>query len=135
MAQLAAINQKPMLVKGWKIDHLTSPTRWNPLTTISGFIPSYTHLQPWLDRVCWGYNYLITRGAPCCMTPKPHPQHLPPGNNRCIQPMAHLRCGRRLPKASVLGELVKRPRVFMGMDTEKPRWLNFLLENEDLEFW
>ena len=23
-----------------------------------GFIPSYTHLQPWLNRVCWGYNYL-----------------------------------------------------------------------------
>ena len=31
-----------------------------------GFIPSYTHLQPWLNRVCWGYNYLITRGAPSC---------------------------------------------------------------------
>ena len=30
-------------------------------------IPSYTHLQPWLNRVCWGYNYLITRGAPSCM--------------------------------------------------------------------
>ena len=27
-----------------------------------GFIPSYTHLQPWLNRVCWGYNYLITKG-------------------------------------------------------------------------
>ena len=24
-------------------------------------IPGYTHLQPWLNRVCWGYNYLITR--------------------------------------------------------------------------
>ena len=35
--------------------------------TVSGFIPSYTHLQPWLDRVCWGYNYLITRGAPSCL--------------------------------------------------------------------
>ena len=34
---------------------------------ISGFIPSYTHLQPWLNRVCWGYNYLITRGAPSCI--------------------------------------------------------------------
>ena len=32
--------------------------RRGPLTTISGFIPSYTHLQPWLNRVCWGYNYL-----------------------------------------------------------------------------
>ena len=42
------------------------PTRRGPLTTISGFIPSYTHLQPWLNRVCWGYNYLITRGAPSC---------------------------------------------------------------------
>ena len=41
-------------------------TRWAPLTTISGFIPSYTHLQPWLNRVCWGYSYLITRGAPSC---------------------------------------------------------------------
>ena len=40
------------------------PTRWGPLTTISRFIPSYNHLQPWLNRVCWGYNYLITRGAP-----------------------------------------------------------------------
>ena len=26
-------------------------TRRGPLTTISGFIPSYTHLQPWLNRV------------------------------------------------------------------------------------
>ena len=43
-----------------------SPARWGPLTTISGFIPSYTHLQPWLNRVCWGYNYLTTRGAPSC---------------------------------------------------------------------
>ena len=33
-----------------------------PKPTISRFIPSYTHLQPWLNRVCWGYNYLITRG-------------------------------------------------------------------------
>ena len=46
---------------------LKFPTRWGPRTTISGFIPSYTHLQPWLIRVCWGYNYLITRGAPSCM--------------------------------------------------------------------
>ena len=38
--------------------------RWGPLTTISRFIPSYTHLQPWSNRVCWGSNYLITRGAP-----------------------------------------------------------------------
>ena len=38
--------------------------RWGPLTTISGFIPSYTHLQLCLNRVCWGYNYLITRGGP-----------------------------------------------------------------------
>ena len=38
-----------------------------PLTTISGFIPCYTHLQPWLNRVCWGYNYLITRGGPSCI--------------------------------------------------------------------
>ena len=28
-------------------------TRWGPLTTISGFIPSYTHLQPWLNRGYW----------------------------------------------------------------------------------
>ena len=35
-----------------------------------GFIPSYTHLQPWLNRVCWGYNYLITRGAPSCNNEK-----------------------------------------------------------------
>ena len=42
-------------------------TRWGPLTTISGFMPGYTHLQPWLHRVCWGYNYLITRGALPCM--------------------------------------------------------------------
>ena len=44
-----------------------SCTRWGPLSTISGFIASDTHLQPWLNRVCWGYNYLITRGGPCCM--------------------------------------------------------------------
>ena len=42
----------------------SSSTRWGPLTTISGFIHSYTHLQPWLNRVCWGYNYLITTGGP-----------------------------------------------------------------------
>ena len=43
------------------------PTRrWGPLTTLRGFIPGYTHLQPFLNRVCWGYNYLITRGAPSC---------------------------------------------------------------------
>ena len=41
-------------------------TRWGPLTTISGFVPGYTHLQPWLNGVCWGYNYLITRGDPSC---------------------------------------------------------------------
>ena len=49
----------------WEVFYF--PTRWGPLTTISGFIPSYTHLQPWSNRVCWGYNYLITRGAPSCM--------------------------------------------------------------------
>ena len=43
-----------------------SHTRRAPLTTISGFIPSYSHLQPWLNKVCRGYNYLITRGAPSC---------------------------------------------------------------------
>ena len=41
-------------------------TKWGPLTAISGFIPSYTHLQPWLNRVCWSYNYLITRGTSSC---------------------------------------------------------------------
>ena len=46
------------------------PARWGPLTTISGFIPSYTHLQPWLNRVWWGYNYLITRGGPFLWHPK-----------------------------------------------------------------
>ena len=34
-------------------------TRWGPLTTISGFITSYTRLQPCLKKVCWGCNYLI----------------------------------------------------------------------------
>ena len=43
-------------------------TRWGPLTNISGFIPSYTHLQPWLNRGYWNYSCLITRGAPSCMT-------------------------------------------------------------------
>ena len=44
-------------------------TTWGPLTTtISGFILSYTRLQPWLNRVCRGCNYLITRGAPSCNT-------------------------------------------------------------------
>ena len=33
-----------------------SAARRGPLHTTSGFIPSYTHLQPWLNRVCWGYN-------------------------------------------------------------------------------
>ena len=45
---------------------LVDSTRWGPLTTKSGCIPSYTHLQPWLNRVCWGYNYLTTRAAPSC---------------------------------------------------------------------
>ena len=48
---------------------LIHPTRRGPLTTISGFVPSCTHLQPWLNRACWGYNCLITRGAPSCTTP------------------------------------------------------------------
>ena len=26
------------------------------LTSISGFIPSYNQLQPWLNRVCWGWG-------------------------------------------------------------------------------
>ena len=42
-------------------------TRRGPLTTISEFIPNYTHLQPWLNRVCWGYNYLIL-GGPLLVT-------------------------------------------------------------------
>jgi len=41
-------------------------TRWGPLATRSGFIPSYIHLQPWFNRACWGRNYLTTRGAPSC---------------------------------------------------------------------
>ena len=46
---------------------LYHPTRWGPRSLWwSGSIPSYTHLQPWLNRVCWGYNYLITKGAPSC---------------------------------------------------------------------
>ena len=50
------------MVKFWICTYRKGP----PNYYISGFIPSYTHLQPWLDRVCWGYNYLITRGAPSC---------------------------------------------------------------------
>ena len=57
--------------KGWRNEskkrgegHQTY--KMGPLTTFCGFIPSYTHLQPWSNRVCWGYNYLITRGAPSC---------------------------------------------------------------------
>ena len=46
---------------GWKSKHPTY--KMGPETTIGGLIPSHTHLQPWLNRVCWGYNYLITRGA------------------------------------------------------------------------
>ena len=55
-----------LLLKRQWLNFESAHTRWGPLTTISGFIPSYTHLQPWLNRVCWGYNYLITRGAPSC---------------------------------------------------------------------
>ena len=43
-----------------------------PLTSISGFIPSYAHLQPWLNRVSWGYNNLITYnylGGPLLVRP------------------------------------------------------------------
>ena len=53
--------------EGWLFPSKTTRTRRGPLTTICGFIPCYTHLQPWLNRVCWGYNYLITRGAPSCI--------------------------------------------------------------------
>ena len=51
-------------------------TRRGPLTTISGFIPSYTHLHPWLNRVWWGYNYLITRGGPFLYKGNPSDQSL-----------------------------------------------------------
>ena len=57
-------------VKKWhtmfsRLVYISGQTRWGPLITISGFIRSQTHLQPWLNRVCLGYNYLITgRGAP-----------------------------------------------------------------------
>ena len=63
-------SQNARSTKSWHFEltntWLSSPTRRGPLTTISGFIPSYTHLQPWLNRVCRGYNYLITRGSPSC---------------------------------------------------------------------
>ena len=55
------------LIGGWKPKRKVVVQDGAPVTTISGFIPSYTHLQPWLNRVCWGCNYLITRGAPCCV--------------------------------------------------------------------
>ena len=58
-------HQNSKLASGKMKEFLGRPqTRRGPLTTISGFIPSYTHLQPWLNKVCWGYNYLVTRGAP-----------------------------------------------------------------------
>ena len=42
-------------------------TRWDPLTTnYYKWIYPYTYLQSWLNRVCWGYNYLLTRAAPSC---------------------------------------------------------------------
>ena len=40
--------------------------------TTSGFILGYTHLQPWLNKVCWGYNYLITIGGPLLVPPFKH---------------------------------------------------------------
>ena len=52
------------------------PTRWGPLTTISG-IPSYACLQPWLNRVCWGCTYLITRGPLLVFLRRPK-KHLVP---------------------------------------------------------
>ena len=62
---------RPVQSKTLSATVATTPTKWGPLTTISGFIPSYipsyTHLQPWLNRVCWGYNYLVSRGAPSCI--------------------------------------------------------------------
>ena len=50
-----------------------------PNFTISGCIPRYTHLQPWLNRVCWGCNYHITRWAPFLVKPNPTP------TPRCFQ--------------------------------------------------
>ena len=49
-------------------DHSRDPNL-DPNKMGSGFIPSYTHLQPWLNRVCWGYNYITTRGAPSWTKP------------------------------------------------------------------
>ena len=82
---LPETNISPLKINGWKpILSLWGPVglfsgglccffqgvyKMGPLqvTTISGFIPSYTHLQAWLNRVCWGYNYPITgQGATSC---------------------------------------------------------------------
>ena len=43
-------------------------TRWGPRSLLFSWmnIPSYTYLQPWSNKVCWGYNYLIPRAAPSC---------------------------------------------------------------------
>ena len=40
-------NLRPFRVSAWMPYDSLASTRWSPLTTISRFIPSYTHLQPW----------------------------------------------------------------------------------------
>ena len=40
--------------------HFQKLTRWGPRSLLFSWI---YYLQPWLNRVCWGYNYLMTRGA------------------------------------------------------------------------
>ena len=64
--QTPAHIEDELIPPGIRNTYLVDSTRWGPLTTKSGCIPSYTHLQPWLNMVCWGYNYLITRAAPSC---------------------------------------------------------------------
>ena len=62
----------------------------HPKPTIRGFIPSYTRLQPWLNRVCWGYNYLITRGAPSCILFPPVLYIIYPGEPNAAHRIQHL---------------------------------------------
>ena len=83
----------------------TTVTRRGPLTTISGFIPSYTHLQPWLNRVCRGYNYLITREAPSC---------------RFRVPYASFSCSEK-PYGTILREVFHR-QMELGNALRIPGW-------------
>ena len=79
-----------------------------PLTTICRFLPSYTHLQPWLNMACWGYSYLITRGPLLVSTSQPRPSTL-------------FTFGVSSSQYSSISDTEKAPR-YLRHNSSKPGW-------------